>query len=96
MTTIWVGRDDNKSTKLTGSSGALRVYSDYLAARIPEKLVLPWPKDISMIGFAKQSDGALQLDCHNEYQLPVWDEGGQLKASCDNQPKQWIKNLFDW
>ncbi|MGF1772983.1 penicillin-binding protein 1B [Vibrio wakamikoensis] len=96
VTTIWVGRDDNKSTKLTGSSGALRVYSDYLAARIPEKLILPWPKNISMIGFQSQQGGALQLDCGNPFELPVWDEGGELKASCDNQPKQWIKNLFDW
>ncbi|ASI89018.1 penicillin-binding protein 1B [Vibrio mediterranei] len=96
VTTIWVGRDDNKSTKLTGSSGALRVYSDYLKARIPEKLTLPWPKNISMIGFSKQRSGALELDCGSQFELPVWDEGGKLKASCDNQPKQWIKNLFDW
>ncbi|WP_372059206.1 penicillin-binding protein 1B [Vibrio sp. 10N.261.51.F12] len=96
VTTIWVGRDDNKSTKLTGSSGALRVYSDYLSARVPEKLILPWPKNISMIGFNKTTGGALQLDCGSDFQLPMWDESGKLKASCDNQPKQWIKNLFDW
>ncbi|MGR5177573.1 penicillin-binding protein 1B [Vibrio parahaemolyticus] len=96
VTTIWVGRDDNKSTKLTGSSGALRVYSDYLKARIPEQLVLPWPKEISMIGFSKTSQGALELDCGNQFELPVWDRDGSLKASCENQPKQWIKNLFNW
>ncbi|TOM86018.1 hypothetical protein CGH67_30190, partial [Vibrio parahaemolyticus] len=38
VTTIWLGRDDNKPINLTGSSGALRVYAEYLAQRIPERL----------------------------------------------------------
>jgi penicillin-binding protein 1B len=96
VTTVWVGRDDNKSTKLTGSSGALRIYNDYLHARIPEKLTLPWPKGITMVGFSQARSGALELDCGNGFELPVWDETGDIKASCDNQPKQWIKNLFSW
>lgn len=96
VTTIWVGRDDNKSTKLTGSSGALRVYNDYLNARIPQKLTLPWPKGITMVGFSQARSGALELDCGNGFELPVWDETGDIKASCDSQPKQWIKNLFNW
>ncbi|MFT4836794.1 MAG: penicillin-binding protein 1B [Psychromonas sp.] len=30
VVTTWVGRDDNKSAKLTGSSGALILFSDYM------------------------------------------------------------------
>ncbi|KJY83643.1 peptidase [Vibrio galatheae] len=96
VTTIWLGRDDNKPTKLTGSSGALRVYAEYLKHRIPEKLTLPWPQGVNTIGFAATANGSLDLDCRNEFKLPVWDINGNLKKQCENRPAQWIKKLFDW
>ncbi|MFM2588876.1 penicillin-binding protein 1B [Vibrio sp. TBV020] len=96
VTTIWLGRDDNKPTKLTGSSGALRVYAEYLKHRIPQKLSLPWPQEISTYGFSKTAQGSLGLDCENAFKLPVWDAQGTFKSQCENQPKQWIKKLFTW
>lgn len=96
VTTIWLGRDDNKSTKLTGSSGALRVYAEYLKHRIPTQLTLPWPKNISTVGFAQSGKGDLVLDCDNAFKLPVWDNQGQWKKECSNQPAQWLKNIFSW
>lgn len=96
VTTIWLGRDDNKPTKLTGSSGALRVYAEYLKHRIPEKLTLPWPQGVSTLGFVKTAHGSLSLDCENSFTLPVWDIDGRLQKQCDNQPKQWLKKLFSW
>lgn len=96
VTTIWLGRDDNKPTKLTGSSGALRVYAEYLNHRIPEKLTLPWPKGISTLGFSHTEQGSLQLDCDNQFKLPVWDTNNVLKQQCDSKPTQWIKKIFSW
>ncbi|MFM2608948.1 penicillin-binding protein 1B [Vibrio chagasii] len=96
VTTIWLGRDDNKPTKLTGSSGALRVYADYLKQRTPEQLLLPWPTGIATASFTRTSDGALEFDCDGAVKLPVWDENGNIKKSCESQPKQWLKKLFQW
>ncbi|WP_284192332.1 penicillin-binding protein 1B [Vibrio zhanjiangensis] len=96
VTTIWLGRDDNQPTKLTGSSGALRVYADYLNHRIPETLSLPWPQGISTLGFAHTGNGSLELDCGNTFKLPMWDVDNRLKAKCDSQPTQWLKKLFSW
>ncbi|EEX34810.1 MULTISPECIES: penicillin-binding protein 1B [Vibrio] len=96
VTTIWLGRDDNKPTKLTGSSGALRVYAEYLNHRIPEKLTLPWPTGISTLGFSHTEQGSLQLDCDNQFKLPVWDTNNVLKQQCDSKPTQWIKKIFSW
>ncbi|MCY9826799.1 penicillin-binding protein 1B [Vibrio chagasii] len=96
VTTIWLGRDDNKPTKLTGSSGALRVYADYLKQRTPEQLLLPWPTGIATASFTRTSDGALEFDCDGAVKLPVWDENGNIKKGCESQPKQWLKKLFQW
>lgn len=95
VTTVWLGRDDNKSTKLTGSSGALRVYAEYLKQRIPERLELPWPKQVTTLGFQKAANGALEMNCGSEYKLPVWDKSGQIKQQCEKK-SNWLNNLFDW
>ncbi|MFI3273608.1 penicillin-binding protein 1B [Vibrio sp.] len=96
VTTIWLGRDDNKPTKLTGSSGALRVYADYLKQRTPEQLLLPWPTGIATASFTRTAEGALEFDCDGSVKLPVWDESGNIKKGCESQPKQWLKKLFQW
>lgn len=95
VTTVWLGRDDNKSTKLTGSSGALRVYAEYLKQRTPERLELPWPKEVTTLGFQKAANGALEMNCRSEYKLPVWDKSGQIKQQCEKK-SNWLNNLFDW
>ncbi|MHA2939454.1 penicillin-binding protein 1B [Vibrio sp. RC27] len=98
VTTIWVGRDDNKSTGLTGATGAQRVYSNYLAKRGSVVLSLPWPNGISMFGFSQNKSGGLTLDCSNDFKLPIWDEDGVYQQACQKQktPSGWIKKLFKW
>ncbi|MFH4679243.1 penicillin-binding protein 1B [Vibrio diabolicus] len=95
VTTIWLGRDDNKPVHLTGSSGALRVYAEYLKQRIPERLELPWPREITTLGFKPTSDGGLEMNCRSDYKLPVWDKTGQIKQQCEKK-SNWLKSLFDW
>ncbi|MBO0234080.1 penicillin-binding protein 1B [Vibrio parahaemolyticus] len=95
VTTIWLGRDDNKPINLTGSSGALRVYAEYLAQRIPERLELPWPKEVTTLGFKPTSNGGLEMNCRSDYKLPVWDKTGQIKQQCEKK-SNWLNSLFDW
>ncbi len=95
VVTIWVGRDDNKPTRLTGSSGALSIYSDYLSFRVPQRLTLPWPKEITTLGYKPHKSGSLKLDCGNDFKLPVWDSDGSMKESCQKSSKSWFSTLFD-
>ncbi|WP_190338833.1 penicillin-binding protein 1B [Vibrio sp. S11_S32] len=94
VVTIWTGRDDNKPTKLTGASGSLRIYADYLSQRAPEKLTLPWPKNIATDHFDATSAGGYEQDCSGNIDLPMWDKNGEIKDKCNNSPKRWIKDLF--
>lgn len=91
----WLGRDDNKPMKLTGSSGALRVYADYLSMRSPEVLQLPWPNEVTTAGFDLQSNKTLEPDCSGRVKLPIWDQKGQYKAECEkNKPATWLTDIF--
>ena len=58
----WVGFDDNKSTGLFGSSGALRVYGAYLKLRGVNSLELKRPNGIKFVNF-NQSGNIVSDDC---------------------------------
>ena len=97
VVTVWVGRDDNKPVNLTGSAGALRLYSDYLKRRQPERLALSWPQKLTTAKFSRMPNGTLVRDCAGQHSLPMWDEDGSVKGYCDgNKPAGWIKEMFSW
>ncbi|RYU64250.1 penicillin-binding protein 1B [Aliivibrio finisterrensis] len=92
----WLGRDDNKPMKLTGSSGALRVYADYLSMRSPEVFNLPWPNEVTTAHFDLQENKTLKPDCSGKENIPIWDIKGQYKAECEmgNTPAAWLTDIF--
>lgn len=92
----WLGRDDNKPMKLTGSSGALRVYADYLSMRTPEVYQLPWPNKITTAGFDLESNKTLEAVCSGNVKLPIWDKSDQYKMECEkkNSPAAWLTDIF--
>lgn len=51
VVSTWVGFDDNKSTGLFGSSGAMRVYGAYLKDRGVDSLELKRPDGIKFVNF---------------------------------------------
>lgn len=52
----WVGFDDNKSTGLFGSSGAMRVYGQFLRERGVNSLELKRPEGIQFVNFNKEGN----------------------------------------
>lgn len=73
ISTIWLGRDDNGETKLTGASGALQIYKDYLNRVYIEKLKLQKPADIKWVGITPHGS----WDCDSNRVIPVWVNKGQ-------------------
>ncbi|WP_233118490.1 penicillin-binding protein 1B [Aggregatibacter actinomycetemcomitans] len=73
VTTVWLGRDDNGETKLTGASGALQVYKDYLQRSAIRPLKLHKPQDIKWVGI--NSYGG--WDCASSRTIPVWADRNQ-------------------
>ena len=67
---VWVGNDANKSIKLTGSKGALRIWTDIMKAAGIESLRLTAPSDIEF-AWVEIATGRLSAqDCEGSMQFP--------------------------
>ncbi|MGL4826004.1 MAG: penicillin-binding protein 1B [Vibrionaceae bacterium] len=82
VATFWLGRDDNKATPFTGSSGALRLYAGYIKARLPEKLQLSWPTEVNAVPY-RVHDNLIFIDCSSQQRLPVWDVNHTWRKRCE-------------
>lgn len=68
LAVVWMGRDDNGQTSLTGASGALQVWANFmqkaqpasLNMSPPENIVMAWVDAYSGLGSAKGCPGAVQ------------------------------------
>lgn len=94
VVTVWLGNDDNKETPHTGSSGALRIYTDYLGDRRAKTLQLNWPENLTTLGYDKQNDGEFTLNCQSDFKLPVWDKTGSIKDECSTGLRSILNRLL--
>lgn len=66
---VWMGRDDNGQTPLTGATGALQVWANFMQHAAPRSLnmtppsnvVIAWVDAYSGLGSAKGCPGAVQM-----------------------------------
>lgn len=89
---VWVGRDNNGPTQLTGATGALKVYQRYLDNQAPLALINRAPEGI--VDMQVTADG--QLSCSNfggGRMLPIWtDNPESLCQGSENQAPEWNLN----
>ncbi|QOI11253.1 bifunctional glycosyl transferase/transpeptidase [Blochmannia endosymbiont of Colobopsis nipponica] len=76
VTTIWVGRDNNCTTKLTGSNGALTLYNFYLKYHSPLPLSLIPPNGIIKM-FIDCYGNFVSDELYASRVLPVWTNDPQ-------------------
>ncbi len=67
---VWVGRDDNKPTGLTGSSGALRVWADIMSRLELEPVNIEKPRNVELVSVHKNSGRRVAKNCVNAVEIP--------------------------
>ena len=68
---IWMGRDDNEKTPLTGSSGSLRAWSQAFSRLPLQPLELNPPADLEWIWWDPVQQARVDASCNNAIEIPV-------------------------
>ena len=95
---VWLGLDNNGPMTLTGSSGALKVWTDFIK-RIPQySLAMVKPAQLEYHWFDKDSGKLTDEHCKNAQALPVWVELDDVEyQTCKNGFSTlggWFKSWF--
>jgi penicillin-binding protein 1B len=97
LVTTWLGRDDNKPTKYTGSSGALVLFSQFMKKQGVENLKLESPKSVTMVSFEPKTGNAIDGDCTDNVKLPAITTHLILLKGCAQPVEEklsWLQRIF--
>lgn len=70
LAVVWLGRDDNGKTSLTGATGALQVWGDFMRRADPLPLQASPPENIEMAWVDAQTGLGTLENCPDAVQLP--------------------------
>lgn len=86
---VWVGHDDNKSTGLTGSNGALTVWGEMMKNLQPEPLQPGVPEDIEFVAIDPPAGASPEAACQTAVLLPfIKGSAPAGSVSCDPSDRQ--------
>ena len=94
---VWIGRDDNGETPLTGGSGALQVWTDVFQSLATEGLDILSAKNVDYL-WVDQDNGELSGEnCRGARLMPFYRHRPQEQAGCqwvENPVLHWMKKWF--
>ena len=70
LAVVWLGRDDNGKTSLTGATGALQVWSDFMRRADPLPLQMPVPDNVTYAWVDARSGLGTDERCPDAVQMP--------------------------
>jgi penicillin-binding protein 1B len=100
LAVVWLGRDDNGSTPLTGATGALQVWADFMRRADPISLEMPMPDNVTLAWVDAYSGEGSDVGCPNAVQMP-YIRGSEPApgASCGGAEAggvmDWVKGWLD-
>lgn len=105
LAVVWMGRDDNGQTPLTGASGALQVWANFMQQAAPRSLNMSPPDNIVTVWVDAYSGLGSAKDCPGAVQMPYIRGSEPLPGeSCDKPTslpapvesvKSWIRSWLN-
>ena len=95
LSVVWLGRDDNGPTPLTGASGALQVWAGFMRKADPLPLDMPMPDNVTQAWIDRQTGLGSASGCPNAVQMP-YIRGSEPApgAACGIQAP--VESVMDW
>jgi penicillin-binding protein 1B len=98
LAVVWLGRDDNKSVGLTGSSGALKVWRQFMTVASHEPISLQQPPGIAYQWVDEASGKLSRSVCDGARYMPFLQGTAPTeRVSCEaSLPSviNWFRTLF--
>ena len=94
LITTWIGKDNNKPTGLTGSTGALPLFAHFIKSQGIESKKLTMPEGIAMTLFEKETGSAVTPLCDGTIRYPAVVSSIHQSNTC-LQEKQILRSWFD-
>ena len=92
---FWVGKDNNEPTGLTGSAGALKLWTRFMASIPQYPLATPRPSDVNVRWFDINNWNETSEGCKNAKPLPIWGEEFETEfqrcAAGGSGLKSWLR-----
>ncbi len=105
LTVVWVGRDDNQPTGLSGAAGAMTIWTEIMDRLDLQASATPRPADIEQVLIDLETGGLADTGCRDAVLLPfIAGSAPSRPAPCAAAPaaskvrgrlRNWIKRLFD-
>jgi penicillin-binding protein 1B len=95
LAVVWLGRDDNGPTPLTGASGALQVWTDFMRKADPLPLDMPVPDNVVQAWVDANTGLGSDPSCPNSVQMP-YIRGSQPASGSACGIRAPVNEVMDW
>lgn len=96
LITTWLGRDDNKPTDFTGSSGALVLFADFMSKQGVKSKKLQKPTGVEITSFEQVTGEATKENCPSNKAYPAIIDGLTYRYSCSATENKKSKEKLSW
>ncbi len=95
LAVVWMGRDDNRPTGLSGASGALKVWGDIMAGINTDPLRLMLPANVELVRIDPHSGLRAGEACAGAVELPfIEGSAPTATATCPGDAENTIERFF--